>query len=208
MDPQRSAIGTRSDAHGRPWQTRASCGAAPSRAHCAAAPLLRVSARPAAVLSTPPVIAALGDKIPRIDPTAFVVDSAVVVGDVVLGPEASVWFHAVVRGDVERVRIGARSNVQDNATIHVTRDRFATIVGDFVTVGHAAVLHGCTIGDHCLIGIGAIVLDGVVIESECLVGAGSLVTPGTRIPPRSLVLGSPARRVRDLSGDEIDRLRQ
>ena len=154
------------------------------------------------------MIVALGEKIPRIDPSAFVVDSAVVVGDVVLGPEASVWFHAVVRGDVEPVRIGARSNVQDNATIHVTRGRWATAVGDFVTIGHAAVLHGCTIGDHCLIGIGAIVLDGVIIESECLIGAGALVTPGTRIPPRSLVLGSPARRVRDLSADEIDRLHQ
>jgi len=160
------------------------------------------------MLFTSPVIATLGDKAPRVDPSAFVVDSAVVVGDVVLGPEASVWFHAVVRGDVERVRIGARSNVQDNATIHVTRGRWPTVVGDFVTIAHAAVLHGCTIGDHCLVGIGAIVLDGVVVESECLIGAGALVTPGTRIPPRSLVLGSPARRVRDLSEDEIGRLHQ
>jgi carbonic anhydrase/acetyltransferase-like protein (isoleucine patch superfamily) len=154
------------------------------------------------------VIAALGEKVPRVDASAFVVDSAVVVGDVTLGPEASVWFHAVVRGDVEAVRIGARSNVQDNATIHVARDRWPTIVGDFVTVGHAAVLHGCTIGDYCLVGIGAIVLDGVMVESECIIGAGALVTPGTRIPPRSLVLGSPAKRVRDLSVDEIERLRQ
>jgi len=154
------------------------------------------------------VIATLGDKAPRLDASAFVVDSAVVVGDVVLGPEASVWFHAVVRGDVERIRIGARSNIQDNATVHVTRDRWPTLVGDFVTVGHAAVLHGCTIGDHCLVGIGAIVLDGAVVESECLIGAGTLVTPGTRIPPRSLVCGSPARRVRDLNADEIARLHE
>ena len=152
------------------------------------------------------MIAALGSRTPRIDPTAFVVDSAVVVGDVVLGPDASVWFHAVVRGDVERVRIGARSNVQDNATVHVTRDRWPTIVGDEVTVGHAAVLHGCTVGDHCLVGIGAIVLDGVVVEPECLIGAGALVTPGTHIPARSLVLGSPARRVRELRADEVTRL--
>ena len=154
------------------------------------------------------VIAALGDRTPRIDPTAFVVESAVVIGDVVLGPESSLWFHAVVRADVEQVRIGACSNVQDNATVHVTRDRWPTIVGDGVTVGHAAVLHGCTVGDHCLVGIGAIVLDGAVIEAECLVGAGSLVTPGTRIPPRSLVLGSPARRVRELGADEVARLHQ
>jgi carbonic anhydrase/acetyltransferase-like protein (isoleucine patch superfamily) len=152
------------------------------------------------------VIATLGDRTPRIDATAFVAESAVVVGDVVLGPDASVWFHAVVRGDVERIWIGARSNVQDNATLHVTRDRWPTLVGDGVTVGHAAVLHGCTVGDHCLVGIGAVILDGVVVEDECLVGAGALVTPGTRIPARSLVLGSPARVVRALSADEIERL--
>jgi gamma-carbonic anhydrase len=152
------------------------------------------------------MIAPLGDRVPEIHPTAFVADSAVVIGDVALGPDASLWFHAVVRGDVERVRIGARSNVQDNATVHVTRDRWPTLVGEGVTVGHAAVLHGCTVGDRCLIGIGAIVLDGAVIGEECLVGAGALVTPGTRIAPRSLVLGSPARRVRDLSADEVARL--
>src|SRR5437899_4322001 len=144
------------------------------------------------------VIAAIDGRTPIVDPTAFVVDSAVVIGDVVLGPEASLWFHAVVRGDVERVRIGARTNLQDNATVHVTRARWPTLVGEGVTVGHAAVLHGCIVGDHCLVGIGAIVLDGAVIEAECLVGAGALITPGMRIPARSLVLGSPARRVREL----------
>jgi carbonic anhydrase/acetyltransferase-like protein (isoleucine patch superfamily) len=152
------------------------------------------------------MIAPFGDRVPRVDPSAFVVDSAVVVGDVVVGPEASLWFHAVVRGDVERVRLGARTNIQDNATVHVTRDRWPTLVGDDVTIGHAAVLHGCVVGDHCLVGIGAIVLDGAVLEAECLVGAGALVTPGTRVPPRSLVLGSPARRVRELTGDEVERL--
>jgi carbonic anhydrase/acetyltransferase-like protein (isoleucine patch superfamily) len=152
------------------------------------------------------MIAAFGERVPRVDPTAFVVDSAVVIGDVELGSEASVWFHAVVRGDVERVRIGARSNVQDNATVHVTRARWPTVVGAGVTVGHAAVLHGCTIGDHCLVGIGAIVLDGVVVEDECLIGAGALLTPGTRVPARSLVLGTPARRVRELGKDEVARL--
>ncbi len=152
------------------------------------------------------MIAPLGDRAPTIDPTAFIVDSAVVVGDVTIGPEASLWFHAVVRGDVERVRIGARTNVQDNATIHVARGRWPTLVGDDVTVGHAAVLHGCTVGAHCLIGIGAIVLDGAAIEDECLVGAGALVTPGIRIPARSLVLGSPARRVRELTADEVAHL--
>jgi carbonic anhydrase/acetyltransferase-like protein (isoleucine patch superfamily) len=152
------------------------------------------------------MIAPLGDRVPRIDPTAYVVDSAIVVGDVVIGPESSLWFHTVVRGDVERVRIGARTNVQDNATVHVSRDRWPTLVGDGVTVGHAAVLHGCTVADYCLVGIGAIVLDGVAIGTECLVGAGAVVTPRTDIPPRSLVLGSPARRVRELSGEEVARL--
>jgi carbonic anhydrase/acetyltransferase-like protein (isoleucine patch superfamily) len=152
------------------------------------------------------MIAAFGERAPRIHPEAFVVDSAVVIGDVEIGAEASIWFHAVVRGDVERVRLGARSNLQDNATIHVTSGRFPTLVGEGVTVGHAAVLHGCTIGAHCLVGIGAIVLDGAMIGSECLIGAGTLVTPGTHVPARSLVLGSPARRVRDLTADEIARL--
>lgn len=154
------------------------------------------------------MIASLGERRPNIHESAFVVDSAVIVGDVVLAADTSIWFHAVVRGDVERIRIGARSNIQDNATVHVTTDRWPTIVGEGVTVGHAAVLHGCSIGDHSLIGIGAILLDGVVIGDECLVGAGSVVTPGTHIPPRSLVLGSPAKCVRDLSADEIARLHQ
>ena len=154
------------------------------------------------------VIAPYGDRTPVIDPTAFVVDSAVAIGDVVLGAEVSLWFHAVVRGDVERIRIGPRSNVQDNATVHVTGDRWPTLVGEGVTVGHAAVLHGCTVGDHSLIGIGAIVLDGVVVGESCLVGAGALVTPGTQLPPRSLVLGSPAKRIRELSGEEVERLQR
>ncbi len=152
------------------------------------------------------MIASLGERRPEIHASAFVVDSAIVIGDVVLAADASIWFHAVVRGDVERIRIGARSNIQDNATVHVTTDRWPTLIGEDVTVGHAAVLHGCSVGDHCLIGIGAILLDGVVVGDECLVGAGSVVTPGTQVPPRSLVLGSPAKRVRGLSADEIARL--
>jgi carbonic anhydrase/acetyltransferase-like protein (isoleucine patch superfamily) len=154
------------------------------------------------------MIVSLGERKPDVHASAFVVDSAIVIGDVVLAAETSIWFHAVVRGDVERIRIGARSNIQDNATVHVTTDRWPTVVGEGVTVGHAAVLHGCSIGDHCLIGIGAIVLDGVVVGDECLVGAGAVVTPGTQVPPRSLMLGSPAKRVRELSADEIARLRQ
>jgi len=152
------------------------------------------------------MIAAFGTRQPRVDPGAFVADSAIVIGDVVVGAGASLWFHAVVRGDVERVRIGAGTNVQDHATVHVARDRWPTLVGDGVTIGHGAILHGCTVGDHCLVGIGAIVLDGAVLEAECLVGAGALVTPGTRVPARSLVLGSPATRRRALTDDEVAHL--
>ncbi len=139
---------------------------------------------------------------PVIDPRAFVAASAVVIGDVVIGVEASLWFHAVVRGDVGAIRIGARTNLQDHVTVHVVGGRFGTTVGADVTVGHGAILHGCTIGDRVLVGMGAIVLDGAVIEDDCLIGAGALVTPGTRVPSGRLVLGNPARVVRALSADE------
>ena len=149
---------------------------------------------------------AFGDKRPVIDPTVYVPESAMVIGDVTIGPQSSVWFHTVVRGDIEAVRIGARSNIQDNSTIHVVGGRWPTIVGDDVTVGHAVVLHGCTIGNGTLVGMGAIVLDGAEVGDQCLVGAGALVTPGTKIPPRSLVLGSPGKRVREITPDEEARL--
>ncbi|HXJ34231.1 MAG TPA: gamma carbonic anhydrase family protein [Candidatus Eisenbacteria bacterium] len=148
-----------------------------------------------------------GGHAPRLDPTAYVVESATIVGDVVIGPESSVWFGAVVRGDIEAIRIGARSNVQDNATLHVVGGKFGTTLGDGVTVGHNAVVHGCTIEDGVLIGMGAIVLDGAVVGAESLVGAAALVAPGTRVPPRSLVLGSPAKVARPLTADELERIR-
>lgn len=143
---------------------------------------------------------------PRIDVTAWVAPGAVVVGDVAVGPDASIWFGAVVRGDIEPVRVGARTNVQDHVTIHVTGGRHPTTVGDGVTIGHGAIVHGCTVGDGCLIGMGAIVMDGARIGARSLVGAGSLVTPGTTIPERTLVLGRPARAVRALSDAEIAEL--
>jgi carbonic anhydrase/acetyltransferase-like protein (isoleucine patch superfamily) len=153
------------------------------------------------------MIVPFGDRCPTIDASAYVPDAAIVVGDVVIGPDSSLWFHTVVRADVHHVRIGARTNVQDNATIHVVRDRFPTVLGDGVTVGHNAILHGCTVEDGALVGMGAVVLDGAVVGTESLVGAGSLVTPGTVVPPRSLALGSPARRVRPLTEAEIAALR-
>jgi carbonic anhydrase/acetyltransferase-like protein (isoleucine patch superfamily) len=154
------------------------------------------------------MIESFGARQPRVHPQAFVVDTAVVLGDVELGAEASVWFHAVVRGDMEPIRIGAQSNVQDNAVLHVVGGKYGTYVGDRVTIGHGAVVHGCTVGHDCLIGMGAIVLDGAEIGDESLVGAGALVTPGTKIPPRSLVLGSPAKRIREVTGEEIERIRR
>lgn len=153
------------------------------------------------------MLVAYAGRAPRLDPTAYVVEAAVVVGDVTIGPESSVWFGAVVRGDIEPIRIGARTNVQDNATLHVVGGKFATTLGDGVTVGHNAVVHGCTVEDGALIGMGAIVLDGAVIGTESLVGAGALVVPGTVIPARSLVLGSPGKVVRELSPEELERMR-
>jgi len=148
------------------------------------------------------VIAPFRGRVPAIDPSAYVTDSAVVVGDVAIGPETSLWFHAVVRGDVFPIRVGARTNVQDHATIHVLGGRAAATIGDEVTIGHGAIVHGCTVGNRSLIGMGAIVLDGVEIGEQCLIGAGAVVTPGTRIPPGQLVLGSPARPTRPLTPAE------
>jgi carbonic anhydrase/acetyltransferase-like protein (isoleucine patch superfamily) len=139
---------------------------------------------------------------PSIDPSVFVAASAVVVGDVVIGAAASVWFHTVVRGDVGPIRIGARTNLQDHVTVHVVGGRFGTTIGDDVTIGHRAIVHGCTLGDRVLIGMGAIVLDGAAVGDDCLVGAGALVTPGMKIPAACLVLGAPARVVRELRDDE------
>lgn len=153
------------------------------------------------------MIATYDGRTPRIDPTAYVVERATVIGDVVIGPESSVWFGAVVRGDIESIRIGARSNVQDNATLHVVGGRFGTTLGDAVTVGHNAVVHGCTVEDGVLVGMGAIVLDGAVVGAESLIAAGALVPPGARIPPRSLVVGSPGKVLRPLSDEELERIR-
>jgi carbonic anhydrase/acetyltransferase-like protein (isoleucine patch superfamily) len=138
-----------------------------------------------------------------IDPTVYVDPGAQVVGDVEIGAHSSVWCNAVVRGDVNVIRIGARTNVQDLAMLHVTRQTASLHVGDEVTIGHAAILHGCTVKHRCLIGMGAIVMDGAVIGEESIVGAGALVTEGTVIPPRSLVVGVPAVVRRALRAEEI-----
>lgn len=143
---------------------------------------------------------------PRIAATAFVEASAQLIGDIELGEQSSVWFNCVLRGDVHSIRIGNSTNVQDGTIIHVTSDQFPTVIGNWVTIGHGVILHGCLIKDRSLIGIGAIVLDDVVVGEESLVAAGSLVTPGTVIPPRSLVMGSPARVRRQVTDEEIERI--
>ena len=134
---------------------------------------------------------------PDIHPSAFVAPGAVVIGDVILGENASVWFHATLRGDINAIRIGAGSNIQDGSVIHLADD-FPTIVGEYVTCGHKAILHACTIGDEVLVGMGAILLDDVEVGARSIIGANALVTQHTKIPPGSLVLGLPAKVVKQL----------
>ena len=142
--------------------------------------------------------------VPKLHPTAFVEASAQVIGDVELAEEVGVWFTSVIRGDVNFVRIGRGSNIQDGTVIHVNRRGPPTIVEEYVTVGHGARLHGCHIKSHCLIGIGAVVLDGAVLEEECLVAAGAVVSPGTLVSRGSLLMGAPARVKRQVTGADLD----
>jgi carbonic anhydrase/acetyltransferase-like protein (isoleucine patch superfamily) len=143
------------------------------------------------------------DKTPNIHPAAFVAEDAIIIGDVRVGTESSIWFGSVLRGDVNYIRIGDRTNIQDGTVIHVSSKDHPTILEDNITVGHRVTLHGCHVESGCLIGIGSIVLDGARIGANTLVAAGSLVTPKTDIPPGSLVMGSPARVKRPLTPEEI-----
>ena len=141
---------------------------------------------------------------PTIASTAYVDESAQVIGDVVIGDESSVWMNAVVRGDVNTIRIGRRTNLQDGTIVHVMREpSHPTVVGDEVTVGHGAILHGCTVADRCLIGMGAILLNGSSVGADCIVAAGTLLTEGAVVPPRSLVMGSPGKVRRALTDGEV-----
>ena len=153
------------------------------------------------------VIQPFGGKAPRLHASVLAATGSVIVGDVEIGESSSVWFGAVVRGDVNAIRIGARTNVQDHVVIHVTSRTHPTWIGDDVTVGHRAVLHGCTVHDRCLVGIGAMVLDGAVVGPDAMVGAGALVPPGAVVPPGTLVVGAPARPRRALTLDELAFLR-
>ncbi len=146
------------------------------------------------------------ERIPRIGNQVFVADSADVIGSVILGDHASVWFNAVIRGDTDTITIGAGSNVQDNAVIH-TDPGIQVEIGANVTIGHSAVVHGCTIGDYSLIGINAVILNGARVGRYCLIGANALVPEGMQIPDNSLVLGTPAKVVRQLSDDALAGLR-
>lgn len=150
--------------------------------------------------------------LPTLGARVYVDPAAAVIGRVTIGDDSSVWPMAVIRGDVNVITVGARTSVQDGSVLHVTHDGpynpggYALVIGDDVTIGHRAVLHGCTVGNRCLVGMGAIVMDDVVVEDEVIIAGGALVTPGTRCESRSLYLGSPARRARALSDSEVEML--
>jgi carbonic anhydrase/acetyltransferase-like protein (isoleucine patch superfamily) len=144
---------------------------------------------------------------PETEPAAYIAPSADVIGDVKLGEDSSIWFNVSVRGDMSSITIGERTNIQDNAVVHVNTG-MPTVIGNDVTVGHGAIIHACTIGNHCLIGMGAIVLDEAVIPEYSLVAAGALVPPGKTYPPRNLLMGSPAKAIRELTEAELKHIRE
>lgn len=146
---------------------------------------------------------------PRIDPAAFVAPGARLIGDIEIGPEASIWYNCVLRGDVNRIRIGARTNIQDGSVVHVDSPRpgheggHPTLIGADVLIGHMAMVHGCILHDRAFVGLGAIVMDGCEIESDAMLAAGAMLTPGKRIPSGQLWAGRPAKYVRDLTPEEL-----
>ncbi|MBI1911690.1 MAG: gamma carbonic anhydrase family protein [Deltaproteobacteria bacterium] len=145
---------------------------------------------------------------PKLHETVFAEESARIIGDVEIGENSTIWFNAVVRGDVHYIRIGSRTNVQDNCTLHVTKDTYPLIIGDDITIGHNVILHGCTIKDRCLIGMGAIVLDNAEIGEDCIIGAGALIKEGMKVPPGSLVVGLPGKVVREITPEEKARIKR
>jgi carbonic anhydrase/acetyltransferase-like protein (isoleucine patch superfamily) len=152
------------------------------------------------------MIAQFNNILPKIAPTAFIAEDAVIIGDVEIGEDASIWYGSIIRGDVNFVRIGEKTNIQDGTIIHVSSNTHSTILEDQITVGHRVTLHGCYVESGCLIGIGAILLDGVRVGRNSLVAAGSLITPGTQIPPNSVVMGSPAKVKRPVTEQELEYL--
>lgn len=153
-------------------------------------------------------------KVPQIDPSAFVAPSATLIGDVELGPESSIWYGCVLRGDMNRIRIGARTNLQDGTVVHVDPPRrggppegFPALIGNDVLVGHLAMVHGCILHDRAFVGLGSIVMDGCIIESDAMLAAGAMLTPGKRIPSGQLWAGRPARPIRDLTDEDLAGMR-
>jgi carbonic anhydrase/acetyltransferase-like protein (isoleucine patch superfamily) len=145
-------------------------------------------------------------KPPSLGRNVYIAKGAVVVGDVALGDHSSVWYNAVLRGDINRIVVGHHSNIQDNAVLHLA-DEFACLVGNYVTVGHSAIVHACTVGDEVLVGMGTTIMDGAVIGQQCIIGAGALLTQGMQVPPGSLVLGAPAKVSRALTPSERGQLK-
>ncbi len=143
---------------------------------------------------------------PRIHPSAFIAEGAMIIGSVTIGEKSSVWFNCVLRGDLDRIEVGARTNIQDGAVVHMDRN-FPSIIGDDVTIGHGAIIHGCTIGDGAMISMGAIILTGAKIGERGIIGAGAVVREGQEIPPESLAVGIPARVKRDVTAEELERMR-
>lgn len=143
--------------------------------------------------------------LPRVDPAAWVAENAVIIGDVEVGPESTIWYGCVLRGDVHPIRVGRGSNIQDGSVLHVEGGLYACVVKDRVSVGHGVILHGCTVEEGALVGMGATVLNAALVGREAAVGAGAVVTEGTKIPPRTLWLGVPARQVRELTEEELRR---
>ena len=146
--------------------------------------------------------------LPSVDPEAWIAPSADIIGDVEIGAGSSIWFGAVLRGDMMPIRVGARTSIQDNAVLHTTGGWQTCSVGDECTVGHAVVLHGCAVGDRVLVGMGSVLLDAAAIGHDVILGAGSLVTARTKIPPGVMAFGRPAKPIRDLREDELDRIRE
>ena len=141
--------------------------------------------------------------VPKIDKTAYVAPNAAVIGNVEIGADTSIWFGVSIRGDVHEIRIGARTNIQDNSVVHVTQDKFGCYIGSDITIGHGAIIHACTLQDGSFVGMGAIVMDGAVIETGGMLAAGAMLTPGKRIPGGELWAGSPAKFLRKLSKEEV-----
>ena len=157
-----------------------------------------------------PIIKPVNGKHPQIPKDCYVAENATIVGDVIMGSQCSIWFNAVVRGDVHYIKMGNKVNVQDGAVIHATYKKSPTSIGNNVSIGHNAIVHGCTIHDNVLIGMGSIVMDDCVIESNCIIAAGAVITKGTRVTSGSVYAGVPAKKVKDISqaliSGEIDRI--